>query len=81
MVRPKYEAHFPRQMQLRDHLAFVLATTSIPTSIVENSDFKEWVDLLDNRHKLPCIKTANEDMEHLCESGIAIIKEMIGKMI
>ena len=68
-------------MQLRDHLAFVLATTSMPMSIVENPEFQEWIDLLDNRHKLPCIKTADGDVQRLFESGIAIIKEMIGIIV
>ena len=77
----KYDVHCHRQMQLRYHLSFVLATTSVPNSIVNNVDFLEYIGLLDNKHQVPCLVTANGDIEVLYDSGVRTLKIWIGNLI
>ena len=79
MPRKKmYDKNDPKQKLLRYKLAFMLATSSVPTSIVENAEFLDYVNTLDPKHDVPKRQAETEDIAHLYERGKAIVKKMLG---
>ena len=55
-----------------------MATTSLPSSIVENEYFLDYIAELDKRHSVPTRPTAVTDIRGLCKRGKKILKQMLG---
>ena len=75
----KYDTHCHRQMLSRYKLGFVLATTSLPESIIQNEDFKAYISLLDPKHSVPSRVTTYIDQSDIQKAAKDIVKEMLGK--
>ena len=58
-----------------------MATTSLPSSIVENEYFLDYIAELDKRHSVPTRPTAVTDIRSLCTRGKKILKQMLGNYL
>lgn len=64
---------------LKKKCAFLLATTSIPTSIVDNEEFPDFISTLDPRFELFGRTSMVNEIKSLHELGKKILKTRLGR--
>lgn len=68
-------------MRLHDRLAFMLSTTSIPTSIVKHQSFLNYIGNLNPRHSVPDVNVAGDEISDLHKRGREILKGVLGNLV
>ncbi len=75
--KAKYTRKHTRQLLLRKKLAFVVATTSMTTSISDNKDWQAYVELLDQRHVIPGRQALAKDILRLFKQARNLVKAQV----
>jgi hypothetical protein len=75
--KAKYSRKNTKQLLLRKKLAFVVATTSMTTSISDNKDWKAYVELLDPKHVIPGRKALAKDILRLFKQARKFVKAQV----
>lgn len=75
--KAKYTRKNTKQLLLRKKLAFVVATTSMTTSIGANKDWQAYVELLDPRHVIPGKNALAKDILSLFKQAKKVVKAQV----